>query len=199
MWGLLRVPGSTHDRQGKMHSSRALPFARLIVVSLLAATLTGCTPNGSGPSPSNDPALATSPISDAMVLCLSDEGWEVTRSIYGGVDGPQNLAPAQTAVFQAAYDLCAEATGWATPLSDFTEQQREELYIQELAERECLSDLGYPGEEAPSRQTYLDLFASADQYYAFLVLSSLSQGPYEAAIRACPPPTWFLNISGFDE
>lgn len=182
-----------------MRPSGAVPFVRLVIVSLLAATLAGCTAIGGEPRPSRDPALPASPISDAMLRCLGDEGWEVTRSIYGGVDGPQNLAPAQTAAFQTAYTFCAEGTGWATPLADFTEQQREELYIQELAEQECLSDLGYPSEEAPSKQSYLDSFASADQYYAVLVLSSLSQGPYEAAVRACPPPTWFLNITGFDE
>lgn len=57
---------------------------------------------------------------------------------------------------------------------------------------------GHAGDEPPSKQSYLDTFASTDQYYAILVLNTLAQSPYEAAITACPPPTWFLNYTGFD-
>ncbi len=172
---------------------------REAVAMLILLSLAGCAATTSEPDGTNVSGLPPSPVSDAMVRCLGDAGWEVTRSIYGGVDGPRNLAPAQSTAFQTAYGGCGQTTGWTTGLADFSESQREELYVQELAEQQCLSDLGYPSDEPPSKQSYLDTFASADQCYAILVLNNLSQGPYEAAITACPPPTWFLNITGFDQ
>jgi hypothetical protein len=176
--------------------------ARAVVALLLAPTaifvLSACTsPPEPVPTQGSAVPLAESPITDNMVRCLADEGWEVQRSIYGGFDAPQSLPASQATSYQSATDGCAALTGWATPLSDFTDAQRHELYAQEVLEHACLEELGYPGEEPPSAQAHVDSFASADQYYAFLAIADLPQGQFESAIQVCPPPTWFLNISGF--
>ena len=180
-------------------SRRTLRAVTAMVLALsVTATLSACTskPEPSSTTGSAD-SLAESPITDNMVRCLADEGWEVQRSIYGGFEGPQSLPAAQATSYQAAVDTCAAKTGWATELSDFTDSQRRELYAQEVVERECLEKLGYPGEEPPSEEAYVDSFASANQYYAFLAIAELPQDQFESAIQVCPPPTWFLNISGF--
>ena len=48
-------------------------------------------------------------------------------------------------------------------------------------------------------ETYLATYQTAEQYYSFLPgFDSLDQESMQAAVAQCPPPTWFMNISGFD-
>ena len=182
-------------RAGSLVPRRTVAIAATVALALVLSSCGSVTTPHPDSASAN--ALPPSPITDKMVRCLTDAGWEVQRSIEGGVQGPVNLPPAQLASYQSAADACADETGWSTPLSDFTDKQRHELYVQEVAEQSCLTELGYPGDEPPSEQTYLDTFASIDQYYAFRAVSDLHKQEFEAAIRSCPPPTWFLNISGF--
>jgi len=174
---------------------------RLSLMVLVIASLAGCSGATNTPDSdlTTDAELPNSPVSDRMVRCVSDEGFEIVRSLYGGFDGPGDLPAAQVEKFNQAFGRCADETGWSTPLAAFTSEQVAELYAQEIATRDCLAERGYPGAEPPTEQTYVDNFASADQYYAFMAIADLHQSEQEPLIRACPPPTWFLDISGFGE
>ncbi len=87
-------------------------------------------------------------------------------------------------------------SGWSEGFNSLTDAQLEQLFEQEVAEYECLTDLGYEIEEAPTFQSYLDTFKSADQYYAIQSLTGLGQADMTSVIAQCPPPTWFLNLDG---
>jgi hypothetical protein len=179
--------------------SRMLGAVTVVLCVAAGGSLAGC----SQPTPSPVTDLSTvgmpaSPITDKTVECLIDRGWDAKRNLEGGWDGPENLPAAQQPVYFDDVQECGDETGWNTAWQNLTEAQMKELYVQEVREYQCIVDQGYGGTEPPTEQTYLDTFHSADQYYAIMSAQDLGRARYEALISVCPPPTWFLNISGLN-
>lgn len=62
---------------------------------------------------------------------------------------------------------------------------------------ECLVSLGVDSDNPPSKQVYVDTYQSAEQYYAFEPgFDAMGAGQMQATVTQCPPPTWFLDVSG---
>jgi len=185
-----------------MHQLRARNFAVIgTVCATLLLSISGCSNDSAGnPSAAHSSAdtsgLPKSPVTDRLVECMKDAGWDVARSWQGGIESDTIPADQQSA-YQAANDKCSKTSGWADANGDLTEAQVRELYTQEVASHECLVADGVDSAEPPSEQTYMDTFHTKKQYFAFLPgFDSLGQSEMQAAVRKCPPPTWFLNVSG---
>lgn len=140
--------------------------------------------------------MPDSPITDRLVACMKDAGWEVQRSWQGGVEAT-DIPAGQQSAYESASQECAESTGWSDAVIRLDDRQIRELYSQEVATHNCLLEIGIDSSEPPSEQRYIDTFRSKDQYYAFMPgFDSLNEAAMQEAVRQCPPPTWFLNISG---
>ncbi len=166
----------------------------------LAALLSACTSAGAAERSLASDGLPPSPVTERFVRCIQDAGWEAVRDPGGGVDGP-TLPAAQVPQYWAASEVCAESSGWNAmgDFSNWSHEQRIELYEQEVAAHECFLSIGIASAEPPSLQQYLDTFHSADQYYAFVPgLDTLWREAFERTVKQCPPPTWFVTVTGFD-
>lgn len=142
--------------------------------------------------------MPESPVTDRVVRCMQEAGWTVRRSLYGGIES-EEMSQDQQSAWQAAHEKCAESTGW-NATNELNESQRKELYRQEVATHECLTTLGIESNPPPSEQTYLDTFQTQEWYFAFQPgFDQLDTGKLNQAILTCPPPTWFMNISGFED
>lgn len=188
------------NKRGTLHLVRTFVLAGALCAASWP-TLSGCSSEsvghpGTAHSNADTSGLPVSPVTDRLVECMKDAGWDVERSWQGGVETDEIPASQQTA-YQAANDKCSKSSGWAAANGNLAESQVRELYAQEVASHECLLAAGIDSAEPPSEQTYLDTFHTKDQYVAFLPgFDSLGQAQMQAAVRKCPPPTWFLNVSG---
>lgn len=128
---------------------------------------------------------------------MADAGWQVTRSWQGGIESGE-IPQEQAEAYNEVLAVCSESSGWSR-LGDVTGGQKRELYEQELANHQCLIDLGIESAEPPTIETYLATYQTVEQYYSFLPgFDSLDPESMQEAVAQCPPPTWFMNISGFD-
>ena len=145
-------------------------------------------------SAANEPEIPDSPLAEATVDCMQEQGFEASILWDGSIAGPSDVSSEQTLQWSAAMTTCVEATGYGS-LAALSPNQVGELYQQELAEYACLRDAGFSPEAPPSQQTYMDTFASAEQYYAFKeVFDPLSMKEAQEIVAVCPPPTWFLDV-----
>jgi hypothetical protein len=143
--------------------------------------------------------MPASPVTDRLLRCVQDAGWEASRSWTGGIESSE-LSPQQRDQYVAVLDACSEESGWSAGMNSLTDEQIEQLYWQEVEVFECLKRLDRPTDPPPTHQTYRDSFLTADQYYAFgLIMDNpqLADMPFEELVALCPPPTWFLNLDGF--
>ncbi len=140
--------------------------------------------------------VPTSPLWDRYQRCLEEAGWTVTRD-YQGMVGIDNYPPSQQSAVQAAMDNCSKKTGLdkAWSKSTLSTSQLTELYKQELAEHECVLKIGLQSYHPPSLQTYIDTYATANQYYASRPGMD-GIGSTNPAWRECPPPTYYMNLPG---
>lgn len=172
-----------------------------VAVVTLLLMLAGCGNNPQADSSeqqqtTSQPGMPESPITDRLVECMTDAGWNVQRSWQGGVEAP-NVPAGQQSAYESASQECAKSTGWADAVNNLDNQQVRYLYEQEVATHDCFLKIGIDSSEPPSEQRYLDTFRTKDQYYAFLPgFDSLNEDAMQKAVRQCPPPTWFLNVSG---
>lgn len=166
-----------------------------LALLLLASILTACSPTEAAPTPAGAD-LPDSPLAEQTIRCMEDQGFEASLEWDGGISGPAKVSADESGQWGTAIQACAEESGYGN-LQALTDEQVIELYAQEVAEYECLRDAGYSPAEPPSQQTYVDTFASADQYYAFQeALDPMGQKDAQEATALCPPPTWFLNLTG---
>lgn len=127
---------------------------------------------------------------------MRQAGWDVARSWQGGIETGE-IPPDQLSAYEAASDECSDSSGWSEANMGLGEDQVRELYRQEVEAHECFMARGLESAEPPSEQRYIDTFRTKDQYYAFLpAFDSLNESAMQEAVADCPPPTWFLNISG---
>ncbi len=139
--------------------------------------------------------MPASPVTDRLVECMSKAGWKVTRSWTGGVDGPE-VPSEQVSAYQAASKRCEAESGWDR-INNLTPGQIDEMFQQESDQHTCLTKLGIESDQPPSLQKYRDSFGTEAQYFAMMPgFMHLSQGEMRNATRDCPPPVWFMNISG---
>lgn len=181
----------------------APPFRLLSGILGVLFLFLACSPASetSAPSLTTEPALSSmppSPVTDRLVGCMSEAGWEVSRSWQGGIESgiiPQE----QLGAYNQAMEACSESSGWST-IGHVSAEQKEELYRQEVANHQCLTGLGVESAEPPTHQTYVATYQTAEQYYSFLPgFDSLDQRAMEEAVAQCPPPTWFMNISELED
>lgn len=175
-------------------------LAAPVAVALAAFFISGCAATAS-PESSPEPKsqMPASPVTDRLLRCVEDAGWEAKRSWTGGIESSE-LSRYQRDQYVAVLDACSEESGWSTGMNSLTDEQIEQLYSQEVKVFECLKRLDRPTDQPPSIQTYRDGFLTADQYYAFgLIMDNplLAGMPFEELVALCPPPTWFLNLDGF--
>ena len=183
-----------------------LPAVRLVRLmagaALVAVSGCGASSDSAEPSPADSTGFEVpfSPVTDRYIRCMEEEGWE-SEPIWGGgadVEGVRG----QEGPITEAMDRCAESSGmndWNN-WSAWSEDRIRELYRQEVEEHECLMGIGADSQEPPSVQTYIDTFATADQYYAMMpaILNPEASGhSFESLESTCPPPTWYPNIDGF--
>jgi len=144
--------------------------------------------------------MVQAPTTVRLVQCMRDAGWDVTPSWGGGIDSAEMDASQQSA-WDAAFHECAESSGWrkANTYGEWTPEQVEQLYAQEVASHQCMVEHGWSSDEPPSKQTFIDTFATADQYFAMVpaIDNVSSRSDFEEIQIACPPPTWFTTIDGF--
>lgn len=172
-----------------------------IAVALMLSLLSGCGSDDESPADATstqsaaDSDLPPSPVTDRLVKCLQDAGWDVKRSWEGGLEISGVPADQQSA-YQAANDRCSESSGWNSA-SNLNDAQVKELYQQEVEAHGCYLKIGVDSAQPPSEQRYIETYQTKDQYYAFLPgFDSLNQAKMQAAVKECPPPTWFLNLTG---
>lgn len=128
--------------------------------------------------------------------CMTGAGWSVSRSWSGGIESDE-IPQEQLEAYDESLAICSESSGWSG-MASVNDEQKEELYEQEVANHSCLTELGIESAEPPTRETYLATYLTADQYYSFLPgFDSVDQASMREAVANCPPPTWFMNISGF--
>lgn len=167
--------------------------------ALVAGTLLSCTSTQPQDRPSSADSkrsgLPASPVTDRLATCMEKEGWEVERSLQGGLDLPSVPVDQQSA-FEAANSRCSESSGW-NAAANLNDVQVKELYDQEVAAHDCFLGMGIDSAQPPSEQRYIETYQTQDQYYAFMPgFDSLNQTKMNEAVKKCPPPTWFLDISG---
>lgn len=149
----------------------------------------------SAPPPVADSSLPASPVADRLVECMTEDGWEVSRSWSGGIDSV-SIPQEQLSAYNRSLEACSASSGWSG-LAEISQEQKRELYDQEVANHRCLVDLGVESADPPTLETYMATYQTAEQYYSFLPgFDALGQAEMERAVAACPPPTWFMNISG---
>lgn len=169
-----------------------------LAVAFAAILISGCAANAS-PAPEPATPMPASPVTDRLLRCVEDAGWEARRSWTGGIESSE-LSRHQRDQYVAVLDACSEESGWSAGMNSLTDEQIEQLYSQEVEEFECLERLDRPTDQPPTIQTYRDGLLTADQYYAFgLIMDNpqLAGMPFEELVAHCPPPTWFLNLDGF--
>lgn len=126
-------------------------------------------------------------VNNAMIACLADKGWSARMDWGGTIDyGP--VPDSQRSVLRSDAQACSEESGWGD-LTRFSVEQINDIYDLEVATYQCLLALGKSPTEPPTRQRYVDTFGTAEQYYA---IRDIPADP--STVKACPPPTWFLNF-----
>lgn len=133
------------------------------------------------------------PLLEAIEECMNDQGWEIiVDPAEAGYSGPE-MSPELSAQWIQASNACAEEVGYFDPQLNLSQQR--ELYEQEVSTHECIVALGQPSDRPPTEQVYLDTYGTGDQYFAIGALAA-AQMPIRDVALQCPPPTWFLNVSG---
>lgn len=128
---------------------------------------------------------------------MGGAGWDVSRSWSGGIESAE-IPSEQLEAYNTSLEVCSESSGWSR-MGQVTDEQKRELYEQEVANHACLIEFGIESADPPTRETYLATYQTAEQYYSFQPgFDSLDQASMQEAVATCPPPTWFMNISGFD-
>ncbi len=179
--------------------------ARIVIALSLITPTTGCAA-GSGnddnatgtAAPVSDSSLPESPIIEEFVACLQNRGWDAKRD-ETGMPAVDNIPDEQADLQAQDADECGEGSGWNTmgQKSTMNNEQLTALYDQEVEEQQCVAALGYETETPPSQQTYIDTYATENQYYGWVPgLNGLDQAAFNKAVLACPPPTWYMNIPG---
>lgn len=175
---------------------RLASFAAAVAACTILA---GCTSVQAGDSPADGPPISSNqdypeaPLLEAIEQCMNELGWEIVIDpAQAGYSGPE-MSPESSSQWIQASNSCAEEVGYFDPQLNLSQQR--ELYDQEAATHECLVASGHPSDLPPSEQVYIDTFGTAQQYFAIGALAEAQMSLREAAL-SCPPPTWFLNVSG---
>lgn len=158
----------------------------LLVAALLSALLAGCAAT---PAPVATPVTRTD-LRVETVRCMEELGFEAEVDNFGGISSPE-MSPELGEQWHAAADQCSEETGWG--VEDYNDDQLAELYTLEVAQYECLLELGYSPEEPPSVQQYIDSWSSRTNspYQPFgTVIAGRPQAEAQSILEACPPPRW---------
>ncbi|MGY6498122.1 MAG: hypothetical protein ACXIUP_07825 [Microcella sp.] len=124
------------------------------------------------------------------IRCMEDLGFEAEVDPFGGFTGPET-SPELVEQWHAAGQQCIEQSGWG--VEDYDDEQLTELYALEVAQYECLLELGYSPEEPPSVQQYIDSWSSRTNspYQPFgTVIAGRPQAEAQSILEACPPPRW---------
>ena len=149
----------------------------------------------SSPAANVSPTKPRAPLAERVVKCMQDEGLEASVDWQGSVTGPE-MTTDQYAKWSEISSKCSESVGYFN--TQLTLIQKKELYAQELKARECLAENGYPSDEPPSEQQFIDTWGGADQYSAYFAAGGGEFNEAEArkVVALCPPPSWFLNLRG---
>lgn len=134
----------------------------------------------------DNPVVPHSPVVEAQIECMENKGWTPEAQFGGGMNFG-DVPPEQAERLQEDATLCSQDTGWGS-FDRFSAEQVSQLYDLEVEAHECFLEHDYASPPPPSRETYIDTFQTADQYYAF---GDLSPGPTVKIQSICPPPTWF--------
>lgn len=159
----------------------------LLVAALLSALLAGCAAEATPPP---TPMTRLDLLTDT-IRCMEDLGFEAVADPFGGYTGPKSQSPEMAEQWIDASQTCMEQTGWG--VEDYNDDQLAELYTLEVAQYECLLELGYSPEEPPSVQQYIDSWSSRTNspYQPFgTVIAGLPQAEAQSILEACPPPRW---------
>lgn len=164
----------------------AAPF--LLGGAAVVLALAGCAgspvPESTG-NGSEQPAA--SEVTELVVGCLQDAGWDVILQS----DGYEirNLTEAQTASYELDEAECQEASGWNDMAAEeLTPERLSVMYDDELVRADCLRAEGFDVPEAPSRQSYIDRYTGEDPWYAykFVEPADLSEAEWTALQEKCP-------------
>ena len=72
-----------------------------------------------------------------------------------------------------------------------TDEEIEAAYVAQVERNTCIANQGYPVEEPPSLETYIDqLRAGTNTWGSGVVDIDLSQDEYYALLEACPLEEW---------
>lgn len=137
-------------RPAGMNSSAGSRCIKALVSVAIMAALTSCSDaNPQPPSPSPTTANEASDVA----RCLLERGWEVKVEADGVT---ADVPPEQQERLNADMEECIEQFGDSPPAFPQTAAAAEQQYDMLLAVAECVSGLGYPVDDPPSRQAYVE-------------------------------------------
>jgi hypothetical protein len=171
--------------------------ARMLIPAVFVLLLAGCADAEVSPQKPTRVPLSISPAGDAIYYCLKDKGWDVTIDWDGGVGASSETIPdAQKQLYLNDATECGQLVDDLQV--NLTDAEKSTIYQAELRERDCLADLGYSVDEAPSLQTYLDTY-STEMWTAFgnssavTAAQGMSRKDFKKLSLACPQPQWLLG------
>lgn len=131
---------------------------------------------GSGP--------AAGEFATEMQRCMAEAGFEVEIMEDGGISS--RAAPEQIEVRDAAMTRCADDRGFSGTPSPLTDEQLEALYDRYLDLNRCMVDAGYPTEDPPSRQAFVDGGGQGWHPYDAVPIGNVAD--FAALESDCPQP-----------
>lgn len=180
----------------RMHlAALTLAIAAVGVVAGCGGASGTAAPQAASPTPATKASsLPPSPVQDRLATCMNDAGWSAERSWLGGVDYAEIPSDRQPA-FDQDFARCSESSRWSDAV-DLDRDQVRELYQQEVAAHDCYEQHGLSSFDPPELDEYVASYATEQQYLSFLPgFDRLREDDMIAAIKACPPPSWFLDLS----
>ncbi|MFB9619148.1 hypothetical protein [Brooklawnia cerclae] len=117
--------------------------------------------------------------------CMVNKGWDVTPSENGGLLSEGDAS--QTGQFNADWSACnAPIRDAAVPVNEWSQESWDELYQKVLTEAECLQELGYDVQEAPSREVFIEDTIGGHQWTPWGVIVGSTPSPGVDPLAACP-------------
>lgn len=178
------------------HAMTRWNFAGL-AIGISAVFLVGCSAAITSPAQSPDDAMELlHPNLTEVYHCLQDKGWDV-RLVDAGIEVDNTtVSTEQLDLYTADDNAC-----WAVieaRVDGMTVDQIHDVYMQELATRECLLENDYEVAEPPTEQQYTDSF-HGQRWTAYgasnIAMSPPSDEDFKRISQACPQPSWSMGAS----
>ena len=112
-------------------------------------------------------------------------GWDGSISLEAPIPVEQGTA------YNADYQDCLTKGRAQAPAE--TQEFKTARYDKQLDEKKCLEAQGYSIGEAPTLQTYLDTYGTADEWFPMQAVdtSAMSMADQKVLFTSCPPPEWY--------